>query len=675
MFVVRVLDGLSIDSTAGPVPRGALQRRRLSLVAVLALAGDRGLTRERIHSYLWPESDAARARHALDQLLYTTRRDLGSDVIVSGATELRLNASLVETDIGAFDSAIAARRWEEAVAAYAGPVLSGVHLCDSAELERWVDTERLKRHQEHLRALDALADAATRRGEFQEAVRWRQRQSAADPLSVPIALTLLRALDAAGDRAGALRQARVYQNVVRSTLEMEPDPAVAALANAIAAHSPKLADKAPFEMAAASADVARADTHAAAVPVTPSSGGAPRRRQITGLRRAGVFLVASSAVAAVLVARSQGVRPLPALNTSAISAGERARDRLTRATDRTPHPEARVLYLRARALWEKRTNAPLEEAVVLFRQATELDPSYGAAYAGLAQSYAMLGYFGFAPGDAMFPKARAAAQRAIALDATSGDAYAALGQAFAWEHAWADAEVAYRRALELTPRDATAHQWYALLLAYLGRTQEAVLHTGHASELDPLSVQVNNMHGIMLYYAGRMDDALRQYERTVDVEPDSAWVRRNPWVLTNFSRVAAAAGRHALALDLAERALEVVPAHPRPLFDLAYAHAAARSSHDARGAFARADSSHGHYAVYRALLHATLGERDEAFAWFERVREWPLPSLVTLNCEPRLAALRADARFHRIRERLGMTAPSVTPVGETTAVARRRGVL
>ena len=656
MFVVRVLDGLSIDSRAGPVPRGALQRRRLGLLAILALAGDRGLSRERIQSYLWPESDAARARHALDQLLYTTRRDLGPDAIVSGATELRLNPSRVETDVRAFDAAIAAGRWEEAVATYAGPVLSGVHLCESAEFERWVETERVRRHQDHLRALDVLADAATRRGDFHEAVRLRQRQAAADPLSGQIALAVLRAFDAAGDRAGALQHARVYQNLVRSTLEIEPDPAVSALANAIAARPPALADEPSFEPAVTSAEVARADGNAAAVPLTSSPGGVPPRRPIAGLRRATVLLVASSAVAAALVARSQGVRSLPALDASAISATQRAGVGLTRVPDRTPHPEARVLYLRARALWEKRTKAPLEEAVVLFRQASERDPSYGAAYAGLAQSYAMLGYFGFAPGDAMFPKARAAAQRAIALDATSGDAYAALGQAFAWEHAWSDAEVAYRRALELAPRDATAHQWYALLLAYLGRAQEAVLHTGHASQLDPLSVQVNNMHGIMLYYAGRLDDATRQYERTVDVEPDSAWVRRNPWVLTNFSRVAAAAGRHALAVDLAERSLEVVPGHPRPLFDLAYAHAVARDPHGARRAFARADSSHGHYAVYRALLHATLGERDAAFAWFDRVREWPLPSLVTLNCEPRLAALRADARFHRIRVRLGMTA-------------------
>jgi tetratricopeptide (TPR) repeat protein len=183
------------------------------------------------------------------------------------------------------------------------------------------------------------------------------------------------------------------------------------------------------------------------------------------------------------------------------------------------------------------------------------------------------------------------------------------------------------------------------------------VHTGHASQLDPLSVQVNNMHGMMLYYAGDLDGALRQYERTVDAEPDSAWVRENPWVMTNFSRVAAAAGRYTLAVRLAARALEVVPAHPRPAIDLAYAYVAAGQPDSARAAFARADGTHPHYAVYRALLHGLLGERDEAFAWFDRVTEWPLPSLVTLNCEPRLATLRNDPRFRRIRERLDMLPP------------------
>ena len=659
MFVVRVLGGLSIDSGAGPVPPAALQRRRLSLVALLALAWERGLSRERIQSFLWPESDTARARHALEQLLYTTRRDLGADAVLSSATDLRLNPSVVQTDIGRFDVAFAAGRWEEAVNAYAGPVLSGVHLCESRELERWIDAERVRREQSHQQALDALAESATRGSDLQEAVRWRRRQATADPLSLPIALNLMHALEAAGDPAGALRHARVYQSVVTSTLETEPDPAVATLANAIATRASRRRDEARSETAGVDPP-ARADINAGDVLAAPPPAGPSPRRGSRGIRRAGMLVVASSALAAVFVARNLTVRPLPAIDVSAPTTAadrELAGGSRTRQSDRSTHAEARALYMRARSLWEKRTKAPLEEAVVLFRQATELDPSYGAAYAGLAQSYAMLGYFGFAPGDAMFPKARAAAQRAITLDSMAGDAYAALGQALAWEHRWTEAEVAYRQAVALAPRDATAHQWYALLLAYLGRSREAAVHTGHASQLDPLSVQVNNMHGMMLYYAGQLTDALRQYERTVDAEPDSAWVRRNPWVLTNYSRVAAASGQHALAVKLVERSLQVVPAHPRLLFDLAYAYVAAGNPDGARHAFARADSSHAHYAVYRALVHALLGERDEAFTWFERVGEWPLPSLVSLTCEPRLAALRADPRFDQIRARLKMTSP------------------
>ena len=129
------------------------------------------------------------------------------------------------------------------------------------------------------------------------------------------------------------------------------------------------------------------------------------------------------------------------------------------------NPEARALYLRGRTRWEKRTQGGLNEAVVVFRQATEREPGYAAAWSGLAQSYALLGYFGFAPADAMFPKARAAALRAIALDSAPGEAYAALGQALAWQHSWAEAEAAYQQAVRLEPQDATAHQWYALLLA------------------------------------------------------------------------------------------------------------------------------------------------------------------------------------------------------------------
>jgi DNA-binding SARP family transcriptional activator/Flp pilus assembly protein TadD len=667
MFIVKLLGGLSIESTAGALPPGAQQRRRLSLLAILALGGARGVSRERIQTYLWPESSAERARHALDQLVYTTRRELGADSIVSSTTDLRLDSAIVRADIWAFDDAIHAERWEEAVQLYAGPLLHGARLGDCVDLERWIDAEHARRAQDHLRALDTLASAATRRGDVVEAVRWRRRHAAADPFSAAVALDLMRALEAAGDRAGAVQHARAYQQIVRTNLEIEPDAQVTTLADAIAARAALARAVAPTatsdETTVVPADWE--DGHPAAqVEWSPAVRPALRvRREWRGRRMAGAVAVVTTlgALAVTLAAanRTRWVLPSPVVSVAGRAdtlAGSQSRtDAGTSRLRQTADAEARSLYLRARAAWEKRTKEPLEEAVVLYRQAAERDPSFAAAYAGLAQSYAMLGYFGFAPGAAMFPKARAAAVRAIELDPNAGDAYAALGQALAWQHAWSEAEEAYKRAIDLSPDDATAHQWYALLLAYLGRAREAAAHTGHASQLDPLSVQVNNMHGMMLYYAGDLGAAVQQYERTVDAEPDSAWVRRNPWVLTNFSRIAAAAGRHAQAVALVERALAVVPSHPRPLFDLVYAYAAAGKPDSARLAFARADTAHAHYAVYRALTHALLGERDEAFAWFDRAGEWPLPSLVTLSCERRLAALRSDPRFETVRARLSMS--------------------
>jgi DNA-binding SARP family transcriptional activator/Flp pilus assembly protein TadD len=646
MFVVQVLGGLALTSDNGPVPPGALQRRRMSLLALLALAREPGLSRERIQAYLWPENEPSRARHALEQLLYATRRDFGPDAVAASSTELRLNPDVIRADVWAFDDAIRDEQWEVAVRRYAGPVLNGQHLADSTELERWVDTERMQREQNYLRALGALARVAWQRGDTADAVRWHRLQAATDPMSVPIVLDLMRALEASGDRVAAVQQARVYQQLVVATLEVEPDPTVQSLANAIAARSGAPPNVGDGSVPRPSAQIDEGNSAAATDSplLTATTTGSEQRRGGTTVWKAGLATLAGLAVTLALVAR--WLEPG--------SAAPNADTGVAVPTAAPPDPDARALYLRARTQWEKRTNGPLNEAVVLFRQATDRDPGYAAAWAGLAQSYAMLGYFGFADGDAMFPKARAAALRAVALDSSAGEAYAALGQALAWEHSWADAEAAYRRAVALEPNDATTHQWYALLLAYLGRAREAAVHTGHASRLDPLSVQVNNMHGMMLYYAGDTAAALRQYERTVDAEPDSAWVRQNPWVLTNFSRVAAAAGRRALAVRLAERALEAVPTHPRPLFDLAYAYVVAGEPSAARTAFARADTAHAHYAAYRALLHGLLGEHDEAFAWFDRLQEWPLPSLVSLNCEPRLAALRADPRFDQVRRRLNL---------------------
>src|SRR5215208_1597159 len=102
MFGLRLFGGLSLESATCSVAPSAQQRRRLSLLALLALAGERGISREKIQAYLWPENSAERARHALDQLLYATRRDLGSEAILSSGTDVRLNASVVRPDVWEF---------------------------------------------------------------------------------------------------------------------------------------------------------------------------------------------------------------------------------------------------------------------------------------------------------------------------------------------------------------------------------------------------------------------------------------------------------------------------------------------------------------------------------------------------------------------------------------------
>ena len=673
MLALRLFGGLSLESDTVPVPPGALQRRRLTLLALLALAGERGMSRERLQAHLWPESDADRARHGLDQLLYATRRDLGPEVILSGSTELRLNAAVVRPDTWAFAAALREAEWAEAERLYTGPVLEGVHLLGGAEFERLVDVERGGREHDYHQVLETLASMATVRSDLEGAVRWRRRRFDAEPLSTRVTLALMSAAAAAGDRSAAVQHGRVHQRLVRAVFETEPDAAVEAFA--VALSTPP--DGATSATSSVSPIAPSLPLSIPADEAALSSSSLSSRRRGVRVPEGGVGVIALTIVLAlVAMARLSSYGPRATVPSTAQPAG-----RPVRAADTGPtrsagrdafnspvDARARLLYLRGRTAWERRTERGLAEAVVLYRLASERDPTYAAAFAGLAESYVMLGYFGFAPADPMFSKASAAARHALEIDPRNGEAYSALGQALAWQHDWAGSERANQRALELAPENATVHQWYALMLAYVGRATEAAQHTAMASRLDPLSVQINNMHGMMLYYAGDLDGALRQYERTVDAEPDSAWVRQNPWVLSNFGHVAGVAGRYPAAIGLIERALQVVPNHPRPLLDLAAVYIQMREPERARTVFARADTAHPQYRLSRGLLHAQLGELDQAFDWLASVDAWPLASLVGLSNDPRYRALRADPRYRAIRARLdlpGAITPSKTITGRT----------
>src|SRR5437879_6582313 len=233
MLILELLGTLSLRNETGPVPLAAQQKRPLGLLAMLGLAGRQGLSRDRIEAYLWPESSGARAQHALDQTVYAIRHALGRDVILATARELRLNPELVRVDVWEFEQAIRASQWTAAVGHYEGPLLDGFHFADSPELDSWIESNRSRLRLANQKAIEFLANSSAEAGDHSQSVTWWRKLANSDPLSAGATKKLMLALAAAGDRAGAVKHARLYQDLVRQELEMEPDSEIADLAAAL----------------------------------------------------------------------------------------------------------------------------------------------------------------------------------------------------------------------------------------------------------------------------------------------------------------------------------------------------------------------------------------------------------------------------------------------------------
>jgi DNA-binding SARP family transcriptional activator len=204
---IQTLGGLAVFE--GPLPLGgnAQQPRRLAVLAVLARAGDRGVSRDRLVGLLWGEVEEERARRSLNQALYALRQELGSEDAILGTRDLRLNPELIEVDLAAFETARASGAFEEAARLYAGPFLGDFHLSGAPEFARWAEGEREEIAADYRTLLEAAAAASTARDDRGGAVLWWRRLAAVDPADTPAALGLMRALAIAGDAPGALRHA------------------------------------------------------------------------------------------------------------------------------------------------------------------------------------------------------------------------------------------------------------------------------------------------------------------------------------------------------------------------------------------------------------------------------------------------------------------------------------
>lgn len=233
MLLIKTLGGLVVYDGARALTGAAQQPRRQAILALLARAGARGVSRDQLLAILWPDADEERARRGLNQALYALRQDLGSEDAITGNRDLRLDPALVDSDVRLFVEERAAGRFEAAAELWGGPFLHGFNLPGVPEFERWVDTERAALAHDYADLLETLANRATERKDPGGAVPWWRRLAALDPLNARTAEGLMRAQAAAGDEAGALRQAEIFAAFYAAELSVAPDPRINALAERI----------------------------------------------------------------------------------------------------------------------------------------------------------------------------------------------------------------------------------------------------------------------------------------------------------------------------------------------------------------------------------------------------------------------------------------------------------
>jgi DNA-binding SARP family transcriptional activator/TolB-like protein/Tfp pilus assembly protein PilF len=312
--------------------------------------------------------------------------------------------------------------------------------------------------------------------------------------------------------------------------------------------------------------------------------------------------------------------------------------------------EAYNLYLRGRYAWHRRTQESLAAAVAHFEEAVTLAPDYARAHAGLADAYAVQGfYYHRAPADA-FTRAEASARRALQIDAMLAQPHATLGYVSLYYHwDWAAAERGFARALELDPAYSTAHQWQANYHTAMGRFAEAERAMRRAMELDPLSLIANGALGWVFYHAGEFDRAIEQCNRTLELDADFQLA----YVWSALAHMQA--GRSDTARVLLERAVTMSPGSAMTRAALAHTLASAGQVERARALLDSLTTGDAPYVppFEVAKVHLALGDRTAAMEWLEQALAQRSHSMAFLKVDPQLAPLRNEPRFRALLRRVG----------------------
>jgi TolB-like protein/DNA-binding winged helix-turn-helix (wHTH) protein/Flp pilus assembly protein TadD len=311
-------------------------------------------------------------------------------------------------------------------------------------------------------------------------------------------------------------------------------------------------------------------------------------------------------------------------------------------------PEAYEAYLKGRYYWNKRTGDGLQKALIYFQQAINKDPTYGAAYSGLADCNSGLAWHGFkSPAEAL-PKANAAALKAIEIDPQSAEAHASLGLVLTHRWDWVGAEAEFKRALRLDPRYANAHHWYGDYLSIMGRHDEALLEARQALELDPLNLMIGTWVGRRYYLARKYDLAIEQGRNTEEL--DANFGAAHLLLGEDYVQI----GQHEQGLAELQTAASLSGNSPLYLAQVAVAYASAGKKAEALQIVARLQSisSTQYVSPYGvAQIYAALKDKEQTFKWLQTAYDDRAVWMSYLAVDPVFDSLRADQRFQDLLRR------------------------
>jgi TolB-like protein/Flp pilus assembly protein TadD len=331
----------------------------------------------------------------------------------------------------------------------------------------------------------------------------------------------------------------------------------------------------------------------------------------------------------------------------------------TQGQTRQVNGDAYLAYLEGRYFWNKRTEAGFAKAITFFQRSIDIDPTYAPPYAGLADCYELLGsapYSTLRPREA-FPKAEAAARKALALDSTLAEAHVSLGYyQMVYEWNFPEARIEFETALQLRPSYATAHQFYGYYLTAMGQPDEAIAERKKALELDPISPLLHSALGEAYYQAKRFDVTITQNNEALELDPGYAIA------LVNIGRAYERMGMHQEARDAFQKLLTVVPEDPAILALLGHEYAVSGDKVNAAKGLAKlSEVAKKRYvpAIYFAVIYIGLDRRDDAFLWLDKAYQERCEYLVYLGSEPLADPLRGDPRFSKLLTRLGLKTASI----------------